>query len=155
MEIKDKKGSENSVADHLSCLHVLGTRDISDTFPNEHLLALSSHAPWSAHIINFLIIRSITEHWNRHQKDMFFHELKYYFCEEPLLFHIGYNHIIRRCIEKEEQEDILAMSHLSACGGHFATQKTLDKIIQSSFIVPPSLRILTVCTWSAYNAKQH
>ena len=45
LEIKDKKGSENSVADHLSCLHVSGGRDISDTFPDEHLLAISSHAP--------------------------------------------------------------------------------------------------------------
>ena len=33
LEVKDKKGSENSVADHLSHLHVLGTRDISDSFP--------------------------------------------------------------------------------------------------------------------------
>ena len=38
LEIKDKKGSENSVADHLSRLHVSGTRDISDSFPDEHLL---------------------------------------------------------------------------------------------------------------------
>ena len=45
LEIKDKKGSENSVANHLSCLHVPGAGDIGDTFPNEHLLAISSHAP--------------------------------------------------------------------------------------------------------------
>ena len=45
LEIKDKKGSKNSVADHLLCLHVSGTRDISDSFLGEHLLALSSHAP--------------------------------------------------------------------------------------------------------------
>ena len=44
LEIRDKKGSENSVADHLSCLHVSSTRDISDSFLDEHLLAISSHA---------------------------------------------------------------------------------------------------------------
>ena len=32
LEITDKKGSENSMADHLSHLHVLGTGDISDSF---------------------------------------------------------------------------------------------------------------------------
>ena len=32
MEIKDKKGSQNSVADHLSCFHIPGTIDISDAF---------------------------------------------------------------------------------------------------------------------------
>ena len=98
LEIKDKKGSENSMTDHLSCLHVLGTGDISDSFPDENLLALSSHAPWFAHIVNFLVTRLIPEHSNRHQKDKFFHELKYYFWEEPLLFHVGYNQIIRRCV---------------------------------------------------------
>ena len=79
LEIRDKKGSENSVADHVSRLHVSGTRDISDSFPDEHLLAVSRHAPWFAHIVNFLATRSILEHWNWHHKDKFFHELKYYY----------------------------------------------------------------------------
>ena len=62
LEIKNKKGSKNLVADHLSRLHVLGTGDISNSFPDEHLLALSSHAPWFAHIVNFLMTGSIPEH---------------------------------------------------------------------------------------------
>ena len=44
LEIKDKKGSKNLVADHLSRLHVPGGGDIDDTFSHEHLLAISSHA---------------------------------------------------------------------------------------------------------------
>ena len=77
LEIRDKKGSENSVADHLSRLHISCTGDISDSFPDEHLLAVSSHARWFPHIVNFLVIGSIPEHWNRHRKDKFFHELKF------------------------------------------------------------------------------
>ena len=111
LEIRDKKGSKNLLADHLSCLHVSGTGDISDSFPYEHLLAVSSHAPWFAHIINFLVTRSIPEHWNRHRKDKFFHELKYYYWEEPLLFHVGYDQIIRRCVEEEE---LNAIRHIRA-----------------------------------------
>ena len=91
LEIKDKKGRENSMADHLSRLHVSGTGDISVSVCDEHVLAFSSHAPWFAHIVNFLVTRSIPEHWNRHQEDKFFHELKYYFWEEPLLCHVGYD----------------------------------------------------------------
>ena len=94
LEIKDKKGSKNSMADHLSRLHVSSTGDISESFPDEHLLAVSSHAPWFAHIVNFLVTELIPEHWNRHRKDKFFHELKYYYWEEPLLFHVGYDQII-------------------------------------------------------------
>ena len=33
LEIKDKKGSESSVADHLSRLHTTSSREISDAFP--------------------------------------------------------------------------------------------------------------------------
>ena len=95
LEIKDKKGSENSKTDHLSRIHISGGEDTGDTFPNEHLLAISTHAPWYVHIVNFIVTGSIPEHWNRHQNDKFFHELQYYFWEEPLLFHLGYDQIIR------------------------------------------------------------
>ena len=67
LEIKDKKGSENSVADQLLRLHVPGARDIGDSFPNMHLLAISRHAPWFAHIVNFSGTGSIPKHWNHHQ----------------------------------------------------------------------------------------
>ena len=77
LETKDKKGSENSVANYLSRLHISGGGDIGDTFSDEHLLAISSHAPWYAHIVNFIVTGSIPDHWNQHKKDKFFHELKY------------------------------------------------------------------------------
>ena len=44
LEIKDKKGSENLLAEHLSRLRILGARDSGDLFPDKHLLAISSHA---------------------------------------------------------------------------------------------------------------
>ena len=101
LEIKNKKGIENSVVEHLSRLHIPSAGDISDSFPDEHLLAILSHSPWFSHIVNFIVTGSIPEHWNHHQRDKFFHDLKYYFREEPLLFHLGYDQIIRRCIPKE------------------------------------------------------
>ena len=45
LEIKDKKGSEKSVEDHLSHLQVPRGGDIGETFPDEHLLVISSHTP--------------------------------------------------------------------------------------------------------------
>ena len=136
LEIRDKKGSENSMADPLSRLHVSSTGDITDSFADEHLLAISSHAPWFAHIVNFLVTRSFPDHWNPHRKDKFFHELKYYYWEEPLLFHVGYDQIIWRCVAEEEQGSILSICHSSACAGDFAARKTSYKILQSSFYWP-------------------
>ena len=124
------------MADHLSRLHISGGEDIGDTFPDKHLLVISTHAPCNVHIINFIVTRSIPEHWNQHQKDKFFHEIMYYFWEEPLLFHLGYDQIVRRCVPKEEQGDILAMCHSLTCEGHFAARKTADKILQSGFYWP-------------------
>ena len=45
LEIKDKKGSENSVADHLSLLYTTSSGEISDTFSDENLLVVITKVP--------------------------------------------------------------------------------------------------------------
>ena len=62
LEIKDKKGSENSVADHLSRLHTTSSGEICDTFPDEQLLAVVSKVPWFAHIDNYSVTKSVPEY---------------------------------------------------------------------------------------------
>jgi hypothetical protein len=55
-EIKDKKGTDNVVADNLSKLTIDSTSDITpidDYFPDESSLSVAS-IPWSANIDNFL-----------------------------------------------------------------------------------------------------
>ena len=37
---------------------------------------------------------------------------------------------------EEEQQGILSHCHESACGGHFASQKTAMKVLQSGFYCP-------------------
>ena len=68
LEIKNKKGSESSVADHLSRLHTTSSGEISDIFPDEQLLAVVTKVPWFAHIVNYLVTKSLPEYWNTHQK---------------------------------------------------------------------------------------
>jgi len=56
--IKDKKGTENIIADHLSRLKIDSTSNITqinDYFPDECLLSIST-MPWFANIVNFLAI---------------------------------------------------------------------------------------------------
>ena len=136
LEIKDKKGSENSVADHLSRLHIPSSGEICDTFPDEQLLAVVTKVPWFAHIVNYLVTKSVPDYWNTHQKKKFAYDVKHYFWEEPQLFHVGADQIIRRCVPEEEQEHILAMCHSSLCGGHFASRRTGAKVLQSGFYWP-------------------
>ena len=67
LEIRDKKGSENVVADHLSRLMVEegpSKEDINETFPDEHILNVST-LPWFANIFNYLVTGELPEHWER------------------------------------------------------------------------------------------
>ena len=66
LEITYKKGSENSVADHLSRLHTTSSYEICDTFPNDQLLAVATKVPWFAHIVNYLVTRFVPDYWNTH-----------------------------------------------------------------------------------------
>ena len=63
--IKDKKGVENVVADHLSRLVPESTSHglpISESFPDEQLFALV-HCPCYADIVNYLVIGQIPPQW--------------------------------------------------------------------------------------------
>ena len=62
LEIKDKKGIENLVADHLSRLE--GASDevqVNDDFPDEQLLAIQDKrtVPWFADYVNYLVSKVI------------------------------------------------------------------------------------------------
>ncbi|CAN6567578.1 unnamed protein product [Malus baccata var. baccata] len=60
IEIQDKKGSENVVADHLSrMVHNEESLPILETFPDEQLLSIKVSAPWYADIVNFLVSKRI------------------------------------------------------------------------------------------------
>jgi hypothetical protein len=58
MEIRDKKGLENSVADHLSYLQFEEAAELSinDYMSNDTLLKVSTADPWYANIINYIVV---------------------------------------------------------------------------------------------------
>ena len=75
LEIKDKKGSENSVVDHLSRLHTTSSSEICNTFPDEQLLTVVTKVPWFLHIVNYLVTKSVPDYWNTHQKKKFSYDI--------------------------------------------------------------------------------
>ena len=65
LQIKDKKGVENVVADHLSRLAITHNSHglpINDDFPEESLM-LVEVAPWYAHIANYLVTVEVPSEW--------------------------------------------------------------------------------------------
>ena len=136
VEIKDKKGTENLVADHLSRLE--GTRDdvpMNDEFPDEKLFIIKDKraVPWFADYVNYLVAKVIPPEFNYQKKKRFFAHLKHYYWEEPILYRHCADQVIRRCVPEDEMHSILDHCHTLPCGGHFGGQRTAAKVLQSGF----------------------
>ena len=133
MQIKDKKGVENVVADHLSTLTIAHNTEnppINYEFLEESLL-LVENTPWYAHIANFLVIGELPANWKAQDRKFFFAKIHSYNWEEPLLYKYCADQIIRKCVPEGEQQGILSHCHENECGGQFASQKTAMKVLQS------------------------
>ena len=138
LTIKDKKGVENVVADHLSRLVPDSNSHgipIGDSFPDEQLFALV-HFPWYADIVNYLVTCQIPAQWASQQKRKILADIKKYYFDDPYLFKYCPDQIMRRCVPNDEQIRILTFGHSEACGGHFSARKTADKILQAEFYWP-------------------
>jgi len=90
LEIKDKAGLANVVADHLSCPGSEATPreelPIDDSFFDEQLLAISHQAtPWYVDLVNFKVCGVLPPGLSHQQRKKFFFDAKYYVWEQPLL----------------------------------------------------------------------
>ena len=95
LHIKDKKGVENVVADHISRLAIAHNSNglpINDDFSEKSLMLVEvahwyAHvAPWYAHIANYLVTREVPSEWRSQDKKCFFVKIHAYYWEEPFLF---------------------------------------------------------------------
>ncbi|CAL9001045.1 unnamed protein product [Prunus brigantina] len=140
LEIRDKKGCENVVADHLSRIVVEEQGEavlpLNETFPDEQLYVVQVKEPWYADFVNYLACGVLRNDLTYQDKKKFFSMVKHYVWDEPFLFKHCPDQLIRRCVPEEEQESILRHSHELACGGHFGAKKTALKILQSGFFWP-------------------
>ncbi|GJU91189.1 reverse transcriptase domain-containing protein [Tanacetum coccineum] len=137
--------TENLAADYLSRLEnphkdVLENKDINENFPLETLGVISSGiTPWFDDIANFHARNFIVKGMSSQQKKKFFKDVKHYFWDDPYLFRMCADQIIRRCVHGQEASDILKACHEGPTGGHHGANFTANKGI--SFMGPfPSSR---------------
>nr|GFA92521.1 reverse transcriptase domain-containing protein [Tanacetum cinerariifolium] len=132
--ILDKKGSENLAADHLSRLenphqNVLENKDINENFPLKTLGSLTSHnTTWFTDIANFHAGNFIKKCLTSQQKKFFFKDVKQYFWDDPYLFRICADRIIRHCVHGQEAFEILKACHEGPSGGHHGANLTAKKV---------------------------
>ncbi|RDX77864.1 Retrovirus-related Pol polyprotein from transposon 17.6, partial [Mucuna pruriens] len=83
MEIRDEKGVENAVADHLRRLErEVNPMPIEDEFPDEQILQMTHGMPWYVDIYNFLIASTYPQGASKAYKDKLGSEAKYYICDD-------------------------------------------------------------------------
>ena len=78
VEFKNKKGTENVVADHLSRFNfdtIIESLPLNESFPNEQLMSVEVLS-WYADIVNYFITGQLQEHWTKQDKAKFFCENK-------------------------------------------------------------------------------
>nr|GEX44544.1 reverse transcriptase domain-containing protein [Tanacetum cinerariifolium] len=144
-DVIDIKGAENLAANHLSRLenpydNVLDPKEINDTFPLETLIMVTFHgdssASWFAdfanyHAGNFIVMGMSTQHKNK-----FFKDVKHYFWDDPFLFKIYADQVIRRCVHGKEALDILKVCHNGPTGEHHGANLTAKKVFNAGFFWP-------------------
>ncbi|GKA04930.1 hypothetical protein Tco_0684050, partial [Tanacetum coccineum] len=83
IEIKDRKGTENVVVDHLSRIEKEETSndsEVDDNFPGETLMRIDTrNEPWFADFANYLVGDIIPKGMTYQQENKFFSDLQYYF----------------------------------------------------------------------------
>ncbi|GJW64157.1 reverse transcriptase domain-containing protein [Tanacetum coccineum] len=144
VEIRDKKGAENLAADHLSRLenphqNEFENKEITETFPLETLGSVAlrdDSTPWFADFANYHAGNFIVKGMSSQQKNKFFKDVKHYFWDDPFLFKICADQVIRRCVSGQEAFDILKACHSGPTGGHYGANYTAKKVFDSGFYWP-------------------
>ncbi|GJR58118.1 reverse transcriptase domain-containing protein [Tanacetum coccineum] len=147
--IRDKKGAKNLAADHLSRLKnphqsVLDKKEINETFPLKTLGKVSfrgdSSTPWFADFANYHAGNFIVKGMSSQQKNKFLKDVKHYFWDDPYLFKICADQVIRRCVHGQEAIDILKACHNGPTRGHHGPNYTAKKVFDSGFYWPTIYR---------------
>ncbi|GKA63205.1 reverse transcriptase domain-containing protein [Tanacetum coccineum] len=136
----DTKGAENLTADHLSRLENPYEKEVNEKFPLETLNMVTSRAdsstPWFADYANYHAGNFIIKGMSSQQKNKFFKDVKHYFWDDPYLFKICADQMIRRCVAGQEAVDILTACHSGPTGGHYGANYTAKKVFDSGFYWP-------------------
>ncbi|GJY53256.1 reverse transcriptase domain-containing protein [Tanacetum coccineum] len=144
IEIKDKKGTENVATDYLSRIENDETSDndeIDDNFPDKTLMEINTKdIPWFADFANYLVGDIIPKGMTYQQKNKFFSDLKNYFWEDPYLFKVSSDSMIRRCVSGPETRTILDQCHHRPTGRHYGPTTTTKKVLDSGFYWPTIIK---------------
>ena len=90
MEIKERKGCDNVIADDLSRIEKTTVKEegteLAENFPNEQLFQLSFQSPWYVDIVNYLACGLMLLEFSYQQRKKLRNDSRFYIWDDPLLF---------------------------------------------------------------------
>ena len=127
---------------------------IQDDFPDDHLYILYSISysfptPWFANIVNYLVASIYPPLASKAQTDKIKSDAKHYIWDDPYLWKLCSDQVIRRCIPDHEIDSVLQLCHSSAPSGHLGIQRIARKVFDCGFYRPTifkdAWRICSTC----------
>nr|GEX12922.1 reverse transcriptase domain-containing protein [Tanacetum cinerariifolium] len=100
----------------------------------------NSSTPWFADFSNYHARNFVVKGMSSQQKNKFFKDVKHYFWDDPFLFKICADQVIRRCVRGQEAIDILKACHFGPTGVHQGPNYTAKKVFDSRFYWPTVYR---------------
>jgi hypothetical protein len=110
LEIKDKKGVKNSIADHLSRIQFENPQElpINNSLRDDMLLKITSSDPWYANIINFIVSGYVPPGENKRK---LIYKSRLHIWDKPYLYRVCSDGLLRRCVLAEEGIKIIEQCH--------------------------------------------
>ena len=135
LELKDKKGVENTIAYHLSCMPITNMQDlpINDFIRDDMLLKVTDSKPWYANMVNFMVSGYVPQEDN---KKKLLYESRRHLWDNSYLYRLCSDGLLRRCVPTAKVIQIIEKCHSAPYGDHYGIFRTQAKIWQSGFYWP-------------------
>jgi len=101
LEIKDRKGIKNSVADHLSRMYFKEPQKlpVNDSLIDDMLFKVTKTDPWYVNIVNFMVVGYVPPGENKRK---LIYESRLHIWDPPYLFRVCSYGLLKRCVPVEE-----------------------------------------------------
>jgi len=119
---------------------------------DDMLLKATGSVPWYANIVNFMVASSIPPEENKRK---LIHESRLHKWDEPYLFKVCSDDLLRRCVPVEEGIKIIERCHSSPYGGHYGAFRNNAKIWQSGFFWPTMYDNIKEFIWRCIPCQKH
>ena len=98
---------------------------INDYLRDDTLLKVTDSDPWYANIVNYIAAGYVAPGENKRKLK---HQNHFHLWDDPYLYRVYANGLLRRCVPMDEAMKIIERCHASPYGGHYGAYHTSAKI---------------------------